>query len=68
MTAPLNSSLIGVVEIPRGVVPTGGKGSSISRSISPSIVGSTFMATRSTGSLGLASHSHSAGRGTDKTR
>ena len=68
MTAPPNSSLIGVVEMPRGVGPTGGKGSSISSSISPSIVGSTLMATRSKGCSGLAVHSHSAGSGTDRTR
>jgi hypothetical protein len=35
---------------------------------SPSIVGSTLMATRSTGASGLASASHSAGSGTGKAR
>ena len=68
MTAPPSSSLIGVEEMPRGVGPTGGEGSSISSSISPSIVGSTLMASRSKGSSGLASVSHSAGIGTDRTR
>ncbi len=67
MTAPLSSSVIGVEDIPRGVGPTGGGDSSISSIISPSIVGSTLMA-RSKGSSGLASVSHSAGSGTDKTR
>src|SRR5271157_3490761 len=62
----LNATLIGVVEMPRGVGPTGGKGSSSSRISSPSIVGSTLMATRSTGASGLASASHSAGSGTGK--
>jgi aryl-alcohol dehydrogenase-like predicted oxidoreductase len=54
MTAPPNYSLIGVVEMPIGAGPTGGKGSSISSSISPSMVGSALMATRSKGSSGLA--------------
>ena len=70
-TAMLNASLIGVVEIPRGVGPTGGKGSSSSRISSPSapsIVGSTLMATRSTGALGAGTASHSAGSGTGTKR
>ena len=53
MTAPLISSLIGAVEMPRGIGLTGSNCSSISRSISPSIVGSTLIVTRSKGSSGL---------------
>ena len=41
------------------IIPAGGKGSSRSRTISPSMVGSTLMARMSTGSAGLASHSPS---------
>jgi hypothetical protein len=68
ITAPPSAALIGVEEMPRGVGATGGTGSSISSIISPSSVGSTVMASRSTGASGLASVSHSAGSGTDKTR
>jgi hypothetical protein len=54
--------------MPLGVEPARGKGSSISSSISPSIVGWTLMPTKSNGSSGLAIVSQFAGIGIDSVR